>query len=239
MFLGRQGHIKEALDLCEPLWANPRNVEVTASAYVAIITSTRTLPDTKQIERVTSWLKQAIKQRTDSTFLLLGLGNCLERQKRYDEAKTVYQSVINRGNRDAAASPNTTRWLASSYNNLAWLLAIKDDQGKDALADVDNAIKLAGALPGYLDTRGVVYLSLNQTQDAIKDLRSAVEADPSPAKLFHLAQAYLQANDKERAKYYLNDARAKKLDQLGFAPGGLHPLEQSAYQKFVSALGTP
>ena len=81
--------------------------------------------------------------------------------------------------------------------------------------DIDNAIKLVGASPDYLDTRGVIYLSLKQTQDAIKDLQSAVEADPSPAKLFHLAQAYLQANDKEKAKQYWKDAREKKLDQLG------------------------
>ena len=119
------------------------------------------------------------------------------------------------GSQHAGASPNTNRWLATSYNNLAWLLALKDNQGKDALVDVDNAIKLAGPCRDYLDTRGVIYLSLKQTQDAIKDLRSAVEADPSPAKLFHLAQAYLQANDKEKAKYYLKDAREKKLDQLG------------------------
>ena len=30
-FLGRRGHVKEALDLCEPLWANPRTVELAAS----------------------------------------------------------------------------------------------------------------------------------------------------------------------------------------------------------------
>ena len=105
-------------------------------------------------------------------------------------------------------------------------------RGKTALADVDNAIRLAGALPGYLDTRGVIYLGLKQTQDAIKDLRSAVEVDPSPAKLFHLAQAYLQANDKERAKYYLKDARARgwislALDQAVSIPWSNQPTKRS------------
>lgn len=227
------------MDLCEPLWADPRNVEVAAAACIGVITSTNALSDPQQLERVTSRLEQAIKQRTDSASLLLGLGNCRERQERYDEAKTIYQNVIKQGSRNAVASPNSTRLLAMSYNNLAWLLAFKDDQGKNALADVDNAIKLAGALPNYLDTRGVIYLSLKQTQDAITDLQSAAEADPSPAKLFHLAQAYLQANDKEKAKHYLKDARAKKLEQLGASSGGLHPLEQPAYQKVLSELGSP
>ena len=105
--------------------------------------------------------------------------------------------------------------------------------------DIDNAIKLVGPKPNYLDTRGVIYLGLKQTQDAIKDLEMAVEADPSPAKLFHLAQAYLQANNKEKAKHCWKDAREKKLDQLGYGPGGLHPLEQSAYQKVLIELGSP
>jgi cellulose synthase operon protein C len=234
-FLGRRGHIKDALDLCEPLWANPRDAEIAAATCISLIASVDAASNAQHVERVTSWLEQAIKQRSDSTLMRVGLGNCRERQERYDEAKTLYESVIKQSSQNAAASPNTNRLIASSYNNLAWLLALKDNRGKDALADIDNAIKLAGALPDYLDTRGVIYLSLKQTQDAIKDLQLAVEADPSAAKLFHLAQAYLQDNNKEKAKHLLNDAREKKLD----GPGALHPLEQSAYQKFVGELESP
>lgn len=82
-------------------------------------------------------------------------------------------------------------------------------------------------------------MSLKQTQNAIKDLQSAVDADPAPAKLFHLAQAYLQANEKEKAKQYWKNAREKKLDQLGNNQGGLHALERSAYQKVLGELGSP
>ena len=154
------------------------------------------------------------------------------------DAKALYERVIKQGPQ-AAGSTNINYLIATSYNNLAWLLALKDNQGKNALMDVDNAIKLGGPLPNYLDTRGVVYLGLKQTQDAINDLEKAVEADPSPAKLFHLAQAYLQANNKEKARRYWKDARGKKLDQMGYGPGGLHPLERSAYQKVLTELGPP
>ena len=104
--------------------------------------------------------------------------------------------------------------------------------------DIDNAIKLAGPLPDYLDTRGVIYLNLKQTQDAIQDLETAAKADRSPARLFHLCQAYLQANNKAKAKQYWDDAKNKNLD-FGSAAGGLHPLEQSAYRKVLSELGSP
>ena len=52
-----------------------------------------------------------------------------------------------------------------------------------------------------------------------------------------MTQAYLQANDKEKAKQYWKDAKDKKLDQIRFGPGGLHPLEQSAYQKVLRRIG--
>jgi tetratricopeptide (TPR) repeat protein len=91
-------------------------------------------------------------------------------------------------------------------------------------------------MPDFLDTRGVVYLSLKRTDDAIKDLKTAVEADPSPGRLFHLTQAYLQADDRPKAKEYWKAAMDKKLDQIHSGPDGLHPLEQSAYQKVLDEL---
>jgi cellulose synthase operon protein C len=130
--------------------------------------------------------------------------------------------------------------IADSYNNLAWLLALTGSQVKDALVDINQAIKLEGPGPEYLDTRGIIYLSLKRTQDAINDLEIAVKADPSsPSKLFHLTQAYLQANNKERARHYWKYALDKKLDQIRFGPRGLHPLEQLAYQKVRGELGSP
>jgi cellulose synthase operon protein C len=236
LFLARNGHVKEALDLCEPLWANPQNVEVAAQASVEVITSSNDPPDQLQVDRVAGWLERAVKQESASTLLLTALGNCRERQTRYDDAKTLYERVIKQGPRNAVAS---SKMIANSYNNLAWLLALTGAQGKDALEDIDHAIKLEGPLPDYLDTRGIIYLTLKRTQDAINDLEIAVKADPSPSRLFHLTQAYLQANNRERAKQYWKGAMDKKLDQIRFGPRGLHPLEQLAYQKVRGELGLP
>jgi tetratricopeptide (TPR) repeat protein len=168
--------------------------------------------------------------------LAIGLGNCRERQERYDEAKTLYEGVIKQSLRNVAAPSQTNNLIATAYNNLAWLLALKYEQGNHALVEIDRAIKLAaaGQMPDFLDTRGVVYLSLNQTKDAIKDLEMAVKADPSPVRLFHLTQAYLQADDRPKAKQSWKAAMDKKLDQIRSRPDGLHPLEQSAYQKVLN-----
>jgi tetratricopeptide (TPR) repeat protein len=235
LFLGRNGHVKEALDLCKPLWANPESVEEVARACVEVVISSNDPPDQVQVDRVAGWLEQAIKQKRDSTTLLTALGNCRERQTRYDDAMTLYESVTKQSPRDAVAS----KLIAASYNNLAWLLALTRSQVKDALVEINQAIKLEGPVPEFLDTRGIIYLNLKRTQDAINDLEIAVKADPSsPSKLFHLTQAYLQANNKERARQCWKAALDKKLDQIGFGPGGLHPLEQAAYQKVRGELGS-
>ena len=63
LFLGRHGQVKDALDLCEPLWANPENVETVAAACVEVITSSNDAPDQVQVDRVAGWLEQAIKQK--------------------------------------------------------------------------------------------------------------------------------------------------------------------------------
>jgi cellulose synthase operon protein C len=235
-FLGRRGDVKGALDVCEPLWANPRNAERAAAICIAVIDSPKA--DSRQVDRVAGWLEQAIEQRTDSAILLLGLGNCRERQEHYEAAKQLYARVIEQSSRNGVASSQTNSLIATSYNNLAWLLALNENKGNDALVEIDRAINLAGQVPDFLDTRGVVYLNLKKTQDAINDLEMAVRANPSPARLFHLTQAYLQAGNRAKAKEYWKAAMDKKLDQIRSGSGGFHPLEQSAYQKVLSELGS-
>ena len=130
------------------------------------------------------------------------------------------------------------RLIALSCNNLAWLTAVKGGEGKSALADVNRAIELIGPQADLLDTRAMVHLSMKQTLDAINDLQTAVKNAPSPNKFFHLAQAYYQANDKEKARQYLKEARARGLDdRTRTGARALHTLEQPAYQKLLSDLG--
>ena len=83
----------------------------------------------------------------------------------------------------------------------------------------------------YLDTRAVIYMALGQPEKAISDLEKVVKADPTPAELFHLAQAYFQANKQEKAKEDLQAAKNKGL------PHGLHKLEIPAYKKMLEDLG--
>ncbi len=225
-FLGRRGRVKEALDLCEPLWKAAREPEVLASLGFGALFATSSSKDPKfrdpaQVSRVADWLEQAVAKNPKSPALLLELGNLREQQQRYPEAEDLYKRAIANGDRGGV-----------SHNNLAWLMVLKDRNGTAALEYINQAIGLKGRMPAFLDTRGIVYLTTGDKKRAIQDLEDAVAGDPTPDKLFHLAQAYLEVHDKEKAKQNLEKAKSK-----GLVPSKLHPLEIPAYGKVVTELG--
>ena len=68
MFLSRRNLIKESLSVCEPLWKNPRDVQLVAITCINILFGSEghaRTPEPAQIDRVAGWLEQAITQAKD------------------------------------------------------------------------------------------------------------------------------------------------------------------------------
>lgn len=224
-FLGRRGQVKEALDLCEPLWLNTKQPDLLAVVSIRAVfgASDSTVPnshDPTQVSRVAGWVERALAKNPKSATLPLGLGNIREQQGLYPQAEELYKQAITNGDRGGV-----------SHNNLAWLMTLKDGKATTALEYVNQAIGLKGPTADFLDTRGVIYLAAGDKQRALKDLENAVAIDPAPAKLFHLAQAYLAAHDKEKAKRAFEAAKTK-----GLVPSKLHRLEEPVYRNVVKEL---
>ena len=92
---------KEALDICEPLWTNAREVELVAVTCIDILFGSDThprTPDPAQVKRVAGWFEQAMAQHRTSSgptpLLLVGLGNLREQQEDYSEGKELYLRAI-------------------------------------------------------------------------------------------------------------------------------------------------
>jgi tetratricopeptide (TPR) repeat protein len=228
-FLGRQHMIKEALDVCEKLWPTSREPEVLAATCIEVLYADDSL-DPAHLNRVSSWIEQAVAKPAmlsprSKHLLLVGLGNIRERQGNYPQAEALYESAIKDGDRDG-----------TSRNNLAWLIILTDGKrkGKAALDYINEAIELSGPRADFFDTRGVVYLNTGDLRLAIDDLEKAVALDPSGPKYFHLAQAYHEFKDKQKAEENLEKAKNK-----GLTPNSLHPLEQPAYDKLLKEYAKP
>jgi tetratricopeptide (TPR) repeat protein len=232
-FLGRHDRSKDALDVLEPLWSNTDAIDGVVTACIDVLLSNQRDPDPVQLNRSCGWFEQALKQKPGSILLSIGLANLREHQDRYQEAEELYRSVIKLG--DGNRAPGDSRTISTSYNNLAWLMGLYDRKGQEALPYVNHAIKVEGPLPDFLDTRGILYLTVADIQHAIDDLEKAVADAPTPSKYFHLTQAYLAAKNKEKATQSWKAANKTK----GWEQGGLHPLEKEAYRQVLKELGAP
>ena len=206
-FLGRRDRVKDALDICEPLWTSIREVEVLGVTCINILFGSSDHPRTPepaQINRVVGWFERAIapaaNQQRPSSLLFIGLGNLHEKQGRYSEAQKLYLVA-------AEGDPN-----GIAYNNLAWLVSQKDGKFKEALDYANRAVARKPDQPDFLDTRGMIYLAAGNRELALNDLQRAVANDPlSPSKHYHLAQAFLANSDKEKARQSLETAKSKRV----------------------------
>ncbi len=230
-FLVHHNQLDDALDFCDSLWKEGRDHGAVAQLGLIALGDPNIPASPAQINRAVGWLQQVAGENPKSTQYRFGLGNLFERLGEDQKAKEQYREVINIGDREGTAS-----------NNLAWLMALKGTsrERSDALVLINKAIQLQGSqpdsssrLPDFLDTRAVVYLSFGEGPNAVKDLEAAVAAQPTAPKLFHLAQAYLEVKDKEKAKKSLEAAKTRGL------PKGLHPLEMVVYEKVCHELGMP
>ncbi|MHB1556470.1 MAG: tetratricopeptide repeat protein [Isosphaeraceae bacterium] len=228
LFLARHGRLPEALDLCEALLTDPA-IRDRGIVWGAQLVGDPSIPlDKAQAARVVAWVEKGLSEKPRFLVYLLALGNVSERMGEYSRAEELYRAALKLNDRDGIAA-----------NNLAWLITLQHSKDRsaseltEALDLINNAIRTRGPIPEYLDTRGVIYLSAGDGPRAIADLEAAAQAAPNGAKYFHLARAYLKANDRERARKSLEDGKTRGL------PSGLHPLEMASYKQVATELGMP
>jgi tetratricopeptide (TPR) repeat protein len=217
-FYGRQGRIDEALNFCEEAGREKAAPDAVGAVMVAVLRGGQPKPE--EFDRVDRWLREAVG-KGDSNGLAVPLADLRDLQGRYGDAVDLYQGALTK---------NPNNLLA--INNLAWLLALKEGKGIDALAMVNRGIELVGPSPELLDTRGVIYLTLGRPAEAIKDLQDCIEQAPSALRYFHLAQAQQLAKNRAAA----SDAMGKA-EKSGLQSRQLHPLEREAYKNLKAGLG--
>jgi tetratricopeptide (TPR) repeat protein len=223
LYLARHGQVKDAVDIYEALWANTAHRDQVAAACVETLCNTNIPLDASQVSRVIAWLEKARGESPQSTIFLVGLANLYERLGDYPKAEELYRIAVKGDERNGL--------VANAANNLAWLIALKGGKEPEALKLIDGAIKARGPVPEFLDTRGMIYLNADDVRRAVVDLETALKASPSAPKYFHLAQAYLKLNEKEKARKFLETGKSRGL------PVGLHRLERTAYDQVAKELG--
>ncbi len=222
-FLGRRGEIDKAFAMLEDSRGNQSVTEIAPVALEAL----RNYPEQATPERfqtLEGWAKEGLQTEPDPSQIKLLLAEIYDAQGRYDDVVTIYREVL-------AAEEDDSMKAAVVKNNLAFVLALTNQELPEALRLINESIKVIGPRSDLLDTRGMVYLKQGNLEKAIADLRLSASNEPSVSKYFHLADAEKQANHLEAAR----DALAQA-EQLGDNLSRMTPLEKKRYQQLVDEL---
>lgn len=226
-FLGRHGGIDEALQICDDSLAKgtPGRELVIRSALTFARNRAKELTD-PQSQRVRDWIEAGIKEKPDEPTFYVLLADLNDLLGRFDESQKLYASLV-------ANKKLVGNLKATVLNNLAYLLAVKDHKGKEAMPYIEEAIALVGPVSELLDTRAMVQLSLGENKAAVEDMKRSVGDGPSPLKLFHLAIALLKTEDEAGAA----DA-FKQAVQMGLKADDLSTLERPQFDELKARFPT-
>lgn len=218
-FLGRKNAVKEALSCCGKAREHKAAPEAIAQVLTGILRDTH--PGAEYCHSAEGLLKEMLRENAESIPLLIYLADVYDLEGRYSEAESAYRRALMKDANNAML-----------LNNLAWLLAFqKPSAQQEALTLVNKAIELVGPSPVLLDTRGVIYLMMDNSEEALKDVKMASTQAPSANYSFHLARALAAASKLRDARQAMEEANKR-----GFDLKSVHPLEKPAAQRLLAVL---
>jgi len=198
--LARQGKLDEALDVCQQAAAKDATAQSAIVMAAMLLEST---PKPAHFQRVEPVIAAALKKFDSDPDLLFAVSVLRILQERFGDATGLLNRLLQ-------LRPDDVRAL----NNLAMCLAEDPQQLAGARAAIDKAIGLAGVDAGLLDTKGTILVYERQPQEAIPLLERARNLDVDPRFRFHLALAYRDAGEVDKAKAELRAVQGRLEAQI-------------------------
>jgi tetratricopeptide (TPR) repeat protein len=220
MFLGMHRSVDQCFAQLEQAYQADRVGDILGVA-LPVVREKRDQIGDKFDATVQGWLDRGLLANPGSIPLLMGQADLYDIQKRYSESADVYRKLLERDELTGVRR-------AIVLNNLSFLVSLE----RSAASDIDplklanEAAEILGPNSDILDTRAVALMAKGQYSQAIVDLIDAVTDNPTPAKYFHLAQAYFYSGEKRSA---LN--AWTKAEELGLTREVLNRMEHDKYDE--------
>ena len=139
-----------------------------------------------------------IKVTVDRADYYRVLGDLAHHLGKFEEALRWYEKAVQLDNQNHLA-----------LNNYAYSLAEQGKELERALELVNRALAIRSNQGSYYDTRAWVYYKMGRYEEALKDMRIAVDIAPITAELrYHLAAIYAKLGRKQDALVELEKALA-------------------------------
>jgi tetratricopeptide (TPR) repeat protein len=197
--------LNEAFAIGDRLSANDQHSAAMRLGTVMLQLSRGKLA-TQQLDKIKGWYAAAERDNLGSLAIMLQKAQLHDLLGEPQQALTIYREVI--------AKPDlgvSERGLI--LNNAAFLSAASGGNLDEALAWVEESLRLLGMKSEVLDTRGMVYFARGEHAKAVDDLRASVRGGPTATKNFHLALAENAAGNKGEAATALQDAMTRGLSE--------------------------
>jgi Flp pilus assembly protein TadD len=218
----QQGNADEAINVC--LQQSLGSPSPEAATVIAQILSTGKSVSPENDRKALRAIDEALDADRGNIDLLMSTAVLRIKREDDDDAIRLFRRVVE-------LQPNHVLAL----NNLATMLAERQDQLDDAKMYVERAISASGRQPALLDTLGTILVRAQQPEPAIAALEEAVAgAVTDPRYYFHLAAAYDGGGRTADAQRALQTASELGLDQAILTSGD-RELLASLKQELVSA----
>ena len=204
MVLARQGRLDESLELCERA-AEREQTHVPALVMAAALVESA--PQAEHFRRAEPTISAALGKFKTEADLLYAVAVLRIVEQRYDAAASLLRRTLEMQPKHVDA-----------MNNLALLLAENPQHLEAARELIDKAIDVAGTRPGLLDTKGAILVYDGKSDAAVSILERARDLDADPRHSFHLALAYREIGEIEKARFELRAALDGQLEAQVLTP---------------------
>jgi tetratricopeptide (TPR) repeat protein len=213
-FLGRQGRISEALDVCDQNW---NKLPIGDIAMAAVSAFYYGVPKEEDFTKLEARLGDLRRNNPNDLRVALALADLYSLHGELGKGKAIslYRDLLRQ--RQYESNPII-------LNNLAWLLSEESDKIEQAVSMINRAIDQAGRDSSLLDTLGMIHVRQGKANEAIIEITEAISQAPKATRYMHLALAYHRAKKSVEAEQAWQKAVALGLD-FGKLPQG----ERSCY----------
>jgi tetratricopeptide (TPR) repeat protein len=155
------------------------------------------------INEAEHFLQLALRDDSDNSEALYGIGSVYLQQNKSSEARAVFERVIKLPQRYPGTLPN-------AWNNLG-LLSAREGRTEEAIQQFQQALQIDPDHFIALENLGNAYRQAKRWDDAKSTLQRALQLQPDSAEAnYAMGMVYAQTDDADRAYEYLQKALAEK-----------------------------
>jgi predicted Zn-dependent protease len=198
--------IDEAFEICDQaIKVNKANLQKANQIGLSAIVANNRVVTQRHFDQVKAWIDQAQRAAPDARAVQRQLAQYYDAIGEYRKSADAYTRLLE----NPTLKNSGTEEEAIVLNNLAYVLADKLKEAEGGLKRINRSISIMGPRGDLLDTRAMVYLRLDKSDEAIGDLKLAL-SDHAPGSMYmkylHLAMAYQKADLIDEAQDALRKA---------------------------------